>query len=340
MGRHTRDHNKHGLNRLADWRVGAGIAILVPAIAITLYLVTGQPLSTEPSATSRSAVPPDSQHPHSIEDMVNQLAARLVQQPYDIQGWFTLTNSYVALGRYDEAVTSMERLYQLVGDQPDVLLRYADVLAMSNDGRLSGRPAELVHKALSQEPDNWMGLWLAGMAAAEKGDHRQAIDYWERLLPQLKDDPESLQEVEQLISRARQETMGKDTQVATLTATDMVDTADHAITVNVSLSPRVAKEAGPDDALFIYAKAVDGSPMPLAVVRKKVSDLPVEVILDDSLAMMPSMKLSLFDQVQVNARISKTGNAIAQSGDYIGESSTIEEDRADPVSIVIDKQLP
>jgi cytochrome c-type biogenesis protein CcmH len=106
------------------------------------------------------------------------------------------------------------------------------------------------------------------------------------------------------------------------------------------LSPRVAKEAGPEDTLFIFAKAVDGPPMPLAVVRKKVSDLPVEVILDDSLAMMPSMKLSLFDQVQVNARISKTGNAIAQSGDYIGESSTIEEDRADPVSIVIDKQLP
>ena len=340
MGWQTRDHNKRGLNRLADWRLAAGIAILVPAIAITLYLVRGQPQPADPSATSGSAVPADSQHPHSIEDMLNQLAARLVQQPYDIQGWFTLTNSYVALGRYDEAVRAMERLYQLVGDQPDVLLRYADVLAMSNDGRMSGRPAELVQKALSQDPDNGMGLWLAGMAAAEKGDHRQAIDYWERLLPQLKDDPESQQEVEQLISRARQETMGKDTQVATLTATDMVDTADHAITVNVSLSPWVAKEAGPDDALFIYAKAVDGPPMPLAVVRKKVSDLPVEVILDDSLAMMPSMKLSLFDQVQVNARISKTGNAIAQSGDYIGESSTIEEDRTDPVSIVIDKQLP
>jgi cytochrome c-type biogenesis protein CcmH len=340
MGRDTRDHNRHGLNRLADWRLAAAIAALIPAIAITLYLVTGQPQPAEPSATSQSAIPADSQHPHSIEDMLNQLAARLVQQPYDIQGWFTLTNSYMALGRYDEAVRTMERLYQLTGDQPDVLLRYADVLAMSNDGRLSGRPAELVQKALSQEPDNVMGLWLAGMAAEENGDYRQAIDYWERLLPQLTDDPESLQEVEQLISRARQEINGKGTQVATLTAADVVDTADHAITVNVSLSPRLAKEVEPDDTLFIYAKAVDGPPMPLAVVRKKVSDLPVEVILDDSLAMMPSMKLSLFDQIQVSARISKTGTAIAQPGDYIGESSTIEHDRADSVSIVIDKQLP
>jgi cytochrome c-type biogenesis protein CcmH len=340
MGRQTSEHNRHGLYRLADWRVAAGIAILIPVIAITLYFVRGQPQSADPSSTSRSAVPADSQHPHSIEDMLNQLAARLVQQPYDIQGWFTLTNSYMALGRYDEAVRAMERLYQLVGDQPDVLLRYADVLAMSNDGRMSGRPAELVHKALSQEPDNVMGLWLAGMAAAEKGDHRQAIDYWERLLPQLKDDPESQQEVEQLISRARQETMGKDRQVATLTGTDIDDTADHTITVSVSLSPRLEKEVGPDDTLFIFAKAVAGPPMPLAVVRKKVSDLPVEVILDDSLAMMPSMKLSLFDQIQVGARISKTGNAIAQSGDYIGETSIIEDDRAESVSIIIDKQLP
>lgn len=251
-----------------------------------------------------------------------------------------LVNSYMTLGRPGEALGAIERLYQITGDQPAVLVRYADVLATANGGRLSGKPAELIQKALSLDPDNGTGLWLAGMVANETGDYATAIQYWQRLLPQLENDQKSLQEVKQLISRAQNQPGNKDQEASALTAAETVNTANKTITVNVSLSSDIVRDTEPEDTLFIFAKAVNGPPMPLAVVRKKVKDLPLEVILDDSLSMIPSMKLSNFDKILVSARISTSGNATPQSGDYISEASIITSGQIEPVSIIINQQLP
>ena len=119
-----------------------------------------------------------------------------------------------------------------------------------------------------------------------------------------------------------------------------VGASGFAISVRVSLDPALAPQAGPDDRVFIFARALNGPPMPLAAVSKQVRDLPLELTLDDGMAMMPQMKLSGFPQVVVGARISKAGTAMPQSGDLQGEVSPVSPGQADPVSVVIDSVRP
>ena len=113
--------------------------------------------------------------------------------------------------------------------------------------------------------------------------------------------------------------------MATLAATPTIDNtaAAPALQVRVSLNAALQDQAGPDDTVFVYARSVKGPRMPLAIVRKQVRDLPMTVVLDDSLAMSPAMTLSKFDQVTVGARISKSGNAMPQSGDLQGSVSPV-----------------
>ena len=133
------------------------------------------------------------------------------------------------------------------------------------------------------------------------------------------------------------------TEVATDTPTAEPNTTDQAaagIQVTVSLSPSIADNAAPESTVFIYAKAAEGPPMPLAVQRIGVAALPATVRLDDSMAMMPTLKLSSFPQVIVGARVSSSGQALPQSGDLQGETGPIPSNSAEPVSISIDQVLP
>ena len=90
---------------------------------------------------------------------------------------------------------------------------------------------------------------------------------------------------------------------------------------SVRLSAALAKQASPTDTVFIYARAAEGSRMPLAIQRHQVKDLPLEFKLDDSSAMTPASRLSMFPKVIVSARVSKSGQAMASAGDLTGESA-------------------
>jgi cytochrome c-type biogenesis protein CcmH len=91
--------------------------------------------------------------------------------------------------------------------------------------------------------------------------------------------------------------------------------------------------------VFVFAKAVSGSPMPIVVIRTQVKDLPQKFTLDDSMAMAPAMKLSNFQEVMVGAKISKSGSAKQQSGDLRGEVASVKIG-TNNVQLVIDKIAP
>jgi cytochrome c-type biogenesis protein CcmH len=332
------------LNPSRHWWSAGVIAVLVPVLAVFLYLRLGTPAFVGSMVSPHEGSAGGKEHNAAIEDMVKRLADRLEQNPDDPEGWMMLVNSYMTLGRHEDALKAIQRLYQITGDQPPVLVRYADVLATVKGGDLSGQPSELVQKALKLDPENAMGLWLAGMAAAQSGNPGTAIDYWQRLLPLLASDQASQKEVSDLIARAREQMGGAavTTVPASTAGTEVAAAvpANSALTIKVSLSPGISQDISPGQALFIVAKAVNGPPMPVAVIRKTAADLPLEVTMDDNNAMMPSRKLSSFVLVDVSARISPSGNAIPQSGDLVSATLSVSPGQPDPVVLVIDRKVP
>jgi len=317
------------------------LIIMVPVLSGSLYLYLGQPGTLNAvGGTGKAQLPAD--HPAvsnadklpTVEDMLARLEKHLQQQPDDAEGWFTLGRSYMAMGRYADAVTALEKVHTLVGDNPPVLLAYADALAMVNGGHISGKPFALIQKALALSPDNPTALWLAGLGYEEQGDLETAVRHWRKLELLLVGDEESLAEVRQLIARAEQKP-GREVDVPAAASN-----APASLKVKVSLDPALKHKTSPADTVFVFARAMQGPPMPLAVVRKQVSDLPIEVTLDDTMAMMPSMKLSSFPELRVGARISRSGNAIPQSGDLSGEVASVSVTSTSPVQVVINTQKP
>lgn len=339
---------------------GRWTAVLVisalPLAAVILYLQLGSSelmsqLQAQSTIRDGSSTEAGEKLP-SVEEMVGKLAAKLESEPDNPQGWFMLARSYMMMNRYSDAAAAYQKVHTLVGDQPELLVSYADALAMVHKGRLTGKPTELIHRALELDPNQAQGLWLAGIAADQQADYETAIDYWQRLQPLLKDEPESLQEVLQLIERARNRagisgekiltsSISESPPPATPAETKTPDLAPgNGITVNVALDPAVQQLAALDDALFIFAQALEGPPMPLAAVRKQVKDLPLKITLNDSMAMMPAMRLSNFNEVRIGARISKTGDVSPRSGDLYGERSPVAVEAREPVQIMISEQIP
>ena len=189
----------------------------------------------------------------------------------------------------------------------------------------------LIERALKADPKHFKALALAGSAAFDRGDYAVAIAQWQKIAVQLPPDSELAPRVQAMIGDARGKLAGNDaapapspspsTQVtaAPPAASAARPAAGTSVSGTVTLDPALAAQAAPGDAVFVFARAANGSRMPLAVQRAQVKDLPLAFKLDDSMAMAPGMTLSSATQLTVGARISKSGTAIAQPGDLSGE---------------------
>lgn len=334
-----------GQERKGSW-AGIVVALCIPFIAGILYLALGQPaafLQTTVPGTVDSALP-EGHADVDIQSVVARLENELQQNADNPEGWYLLGSSYMSLKRFAEAAQAFEKLRELVGDEPDLLVREADALAMANQGVLSGAPENLLERALALNPDHPVALWLSGIAADRRGDVEGALRYWQRAEPLFADNPQSQAELRNQIVRAKGRL--SDGSATTVTAEKSsppakADVAGNgAIQVRVSLDDALVSEVSGNETLFILARAVAGPPMPLAVVRRRAADLPLVVILDDGMAMMPNLKLSGQEQVTVVAKLSRSGNAATQSGDFIGEVTPVIPGAPDPVDVVISTVAP
>ena len=320
-------------------------ALLIPLAALGMYLWVGEPDGMRPEAAAAE----HQATPKEVDEMVSRLAARLEKNPDDPRGWMMLARSYYVMKRMPEAVAAFEKAAQAVKDDADFYADYADALAMSQGRKLDGRPLQLIQLALKIDPGHPKALAMAGSEAFFRKDYPGALAYWEKLLQLLPPDSEMGKSIASGIAEAR-ELGGIKGPVATKAApkaeakpakgAEAKPAAGGAsVSGRVTLAPAIAAKAAPGDTLFILARAVNGPRIPLAVLRKQVSDLPFEFTLDDALAMSPELKLSGFPEVIVAARISKSGNAIAQSGDLQGTSAPVKVG-AKGLSITIDSVVP
>jgi len=333
--------------------VGIAVGVAVPLLAVGLYLQLGNPkaITEAGKAAVESPHAGGQMSPQQIQAMVEALAARLEQNPKDLEGWAMLARSYTTTGRFQEAARAWGKVNELLPNNPQVLADYADVLAMAQGRRLAGAPVNLIEQALKADPNHPKSLALAGSAAFEVKDYGKAAAYWERLLKLLQPGSESYSSVSSGIAEAKALAGGATPQVAQAAAqaassqpaTDRAASPAAAggasVSGKVTLGPALKAKAAPGDTLFIFARAVQGPKMPVAIARLQVKDFPLSFTLDDSSAMGPAMKLSLFPEVVVGARISKSGNATPQSGDLEGFTSPVKVGSSG-VQVVIDKVVP
>jgi cytochrome c-type biogenesis protein CcmH len=293
--------------------------------------------------------------------MVGRLAARMKEQPDDPAGWRLLARAYTAMGRYDDAVAAFTQAAMRGTEDAALLADWADALAMKNQS-LQGEPSRLVARALALDPNHAKALALAASAAMDRHDYDAAIAQWKKLKVQFPQDGAEAKEVDAMIAEAGAAQRGAPpaanaaasgpggtvagasgttagaSEPAPKAAAGATDAAA-TITGSVSLDPKLSGRATPSDTLFIYARAVQGSRMPLAIVRTTAGEWPRAFRLDDSMGMTPAAKLSNANEVVVEARVSKTGNATPSPGDLLGSSAAVKPGARD-VLIVINDVVP
>jgi cytochrome c-type biogenesis protein CcmH len=233
-----------------------------------------------------------------------------------------LARSYSVLGKHPEALKAYEKAVGLRKDDATLLADYADSLAVKNNRALDGEPMKQVERALKLDPRNLKALSLAGTHAFNKKDYAGAVRNWEKVVQFGAADNTLVQQIQPGLAEAR--------NLAGLPAAPSLDSGKNAVpaeaTVSgtVTLAPELRKLAQPEDTVFVFARAAAGSKMPLAILRKQVKDLPLQFTLDDSMAMTPANALSGVPQVIVGARVSKSGNAMPQSGDLSGQTGAVK----------------
>jgi len=331
--------------------VAVALAIIVPTFSGLLYWQLGNPLAmTQPTADSISAQGgSDERHPtaDSLEALIEQLKQKMEQNPNDGMGWVLLARSYVGLGRNAEAVQIFEKAVTLIPNDAQLLADYADILGVVHGRKLEGKPEALIQQALKIDPRNVKALMLSGTVAFNRKDFARAAKDWELARANLPADidPEMTQQLMAAIAEAQSQLGGgQKTMPALAESSAPVQPTGQAgqprtIRGTVTMAPGLAGKGSPTDTLFVFAREMSGPPMPVSIVRATRKDLPFTFQLDDSTSPMPSRKLSSAGPVVIVARLSKSGQAMPQSGDLEGTSQPIQSG-VDGISVVIDRERP
>lgn len=286
-------------------RTLAVVALALPLAAAALYALIGNPSALDPASAAASADP-------QVEKMVASLAEKLERDPSDTKGWVMLARSYKVMGRMREAEAAYDKASDAIAGDAQELANYADVAASNAGGRFAGKPALLIEKALRANPQNTMAMWLAGAAALDAGDTKGGIAVWQKLLAQLPPESDDARELRGQIAQAGGTVAEPPVQP---------QASGRAVSGRVEIAAGLA--ASPDDVVFIIARA-PGQRIPSAVLRTTVSQLPKQFTLDDSLAMSPDLRISALRDVEVEARVSKSGEPIAKPGDLVSDVQKAE----------------
>jgi len=350
------------------------LCLMLPVCAVLLYGTWGSPMGLDPAALARSA-PDDGPNatvtPEKIAQMVGQLERRLQDEPNNVDVWVMLARLQRSQEKFPASEKSFAKALALTPDD-DLAVERAEVVAQLQGGDFSGEPWAVINRILKAKPNQNNALLLAGSASFSEGRFAQAIQYWERVRASLPPQSEDINALDSALAQARERLApgrasdqissagrASDQSLATGRASDQASNSASAsaqpafptspstptsvaaarIAGRVSLAPELAAQTSPSDTVFIYATPAQGGRMPLAIVRTTVSALPFDFVLDDSQAMGPQSKLSSASEVVLKARISKTGQAMAQPGE-LGVSVGPVKNPSIQLSLVIRGPMP
>ncbi|HEY1590046.1 MAG TPA: hypothetical protein VGG00_09940 [Rhodanobacter sp.] len=324
----VRQSRKSGRSR-SVFALTLAIAFALPLSTGVLYLLVGTPAAL-------NGVSAEAERPLTLSQAIDELRAHLAQQPGDVQGWMLLAQTSTMQRDPAAARDAYDHVLKLAPNNAEAMVGWAETDSMTRDDHMiKGRALELLKRAVQLQPDSQRGLWLLGISDFQHGQYREAAATWRVLQPQLEPGSKVAQAVAEQIAVADTRAGGAPADASTTTPVAAPQGA--ALQVQVSLAAALKDKVAAGDTLFVYARAENDPRMPLAVAKLDASQLPASVTLTDAMAMTPAMKLSSVSHVFVGARISHSGQPIAQPGDLEGNAGVVAVDSKTPITISIDK---
>lgn len=337
------------ITQAQSWRTAVVIALVFPISALGLYIWLGAPeaISPMPPASASAEAATEQAAPPNLDQIVENLASKLQADPNNLEGWVLLGRTHRSMGNLDAALSAFDRALKLNADDELILAR-AEVLAAKNQGRFDGEPWRVIREVLQRDPQNYAALLLAGSASYANNRYADALEFWQRARLRLSADHpdvpnliEAMSTVQAKLKNPASPSSNPPAQGApsapasgnavsgAAPAAAVASAAGGAasglsVSGQVRLSSALKSQTSPTDVVFVYAVPANGERMPLALLKTTVAQLPLKFTLDDSSAMLPDRKLSGASQVLVKARISKSGNAIPQSGDWEGSLGPVK----------------
>ena len=241
------------------------------------------------------------------------------KRPEDAQAWLTLARLHAAQNAHAPAEQALARVLAL-SPEPDLWIERAQMKALSAGGVYAGEPWQWIQDVLRSQPQHLNALVLAGSGALSEKRHAAAQDYWQRALALVPADSEAGQGLQQAVAQAAEMAAAPSATVAVgagpLSAATPAGDAKPLIQGEVRVSPEVQSQIAAGSTLFVYAMAEEGSRRPVAIWRGTPTSWPVRFALSDSMGMGAPPVLSSLAQVRLVARVSKTGSAQKQEGDF------------------------
>lgn len=328
---------------------GARLAALViviglPLLSIGLYAKLGDPRVFDPAVQQVTAAMQQAQQAGMppMEQALAGLVERLARQPDDLEGWVLLGRAYKATEQFDHARDALARALTLAPEDPGLMVEYAEAKTLASPGkRFEGEALQMLDQALTADPNHQRALWLRGIAYYQAGDIDAASTTWEHLLAVLPQDSSVRDSVRQQIEQLRAGGMGAGaTDTPGAATASAADVSAPRLRVKISLAPELASKVQPDDVLFVFARAAEGSRAPLAIQQRRADELPLTIELSNADAMVAQLNLSSASEIVVGARISRSGNAQTQSGDLEVLSEALPNSHAETIELVIDHLVP
>ena len=310
------------------------VVVLIAALSAGLYAYNGNP-NVPSGGGSENAV--------GMNDAIDSLAARLAQEPDDINGWQMLGRSYLSVQQFAQAVDAFERVVELEGSKnPQSLVSLGEAILSRDNTPIEGRAAALFESALELDPNNPQALFYTGISASNAGNNELAAERWERLAGL--NPPEEIRGIlQQKIAEWRGlpvESVAPPAAAPVAAQPEPVAAPpDAIISINMALADEAAAAISGDPGIFVIARDPNAPAPPIAVLRSRVSDLPTTVYLSDSNSMVAGRSLSAFAEFEVLVRVSSSGQPMAQPGDWFGSAIAKPADSG-KVDIIINQQVP
>lgn len=305
------------------WRgargVALGIGLVVLGSTALLYPIVGTPLALD--AGNLKA-------PETLGDAVAQLEAELQRDPRQPEGWRLLAQAYQRQDQATKARDAYAKAVELGPEDAGLLAEAAQSRAVASANRLFDPEAVvMLQRALQLEPDHQRARWFLGIAQRQSGDEAAAAATWEPLLAKV--DAATAASLRKEIDNAR--------IAAGMAPLPAAVAAANALRVKVSLDPEFAARVRlrGDASVFVIARKPGGPPMPVAVEKRGVSELPFTATLDDGDSPMPTSTLSQLGEVELVARLSESGEGNRQDGDIESKSVRVKLPARAPVELVI-----